>query len=131
MIDEHAQAVLALLTAAGLNVHDGFVPAGVDVAASPYVLPYFDSVDPESTKEAAPWRFEMTVILHSVGGNAQAARMVADLARAALLAVTPTVAGRTCFPITREAGSPPRRDESTNRLVMDQVDEYTVRSLPG
>lgn len=131
MNEAHAQAILALLAGAGLNVHDGVVPTGTDVDAEPYVLPYFDSADPESTKEASPYRFEMTVTLHCVGGSAQAARMVADVARTALVAVTPTVAGRVCFPITREAGSPPRRDESTGALVMDQVDEYTVRSLPG
>lgn len=132
MIDAHAQAVLDLLAGAGLTVHDGVVPAGVDVDAEPYVLPYFDSADPEWTKEAAAWQFEMTVTLHCVGGSAQASRMVADIARDALVAVVPTVAGRTCFPISREIpGRPPQRDESTGRLVMDSVDEYTVRSLPG
>ncbi len=131
MIDDHAQALLALLVAAGLTVHDGSVPSGVDVDDNPYVLPYFDSSDPESTKEAATWRFEMTMTLHCVGGDAQAARMVADIARTALTQVIPTVAGRTCFPITREPGGPPRRNEETGSLVMDQVDRYTLRSLPG
>jgi hypothetical protein len=135
VIDEHAQAVIALLDAdnapPALNVHDGKVPAGVDPRAAPYVLVYFDSNDPESTKEAAPYRFEMTATCHSVGGSAQGARMVADRVRTALLAVTPTVAGRVCFPIVRESGQPPRRDETTGSAVFDQVDIYTLTSLPG
>lgn len=131
MIDEHAAALLGLLTGAGLTVFDDEVPADLDVDSTPYVKPYFDSSDPESTKEAAPWRFDMTMTLHCVGGNSQAARMVADIARTALVQVVPTVAGRTCFPITREQGMPPQRDESTGRLVMDQVDQYVLRSLPG
>ena len=135
MIDEHAQAVIALLEAdngpPALNVHDGKVPAGVDPRASPYVLVYFDSNDPESSKEAAPYRFELTATCHSVGATAQAARMVADRVRTALLAVEPTVAARSCFPIVRESGMPPRRDEETGSTVFDQVDIYTLRSIPS
>ncbi len=135
MIDEHAAAVLGLLdadnTAPALNVHDGKVPPNTDPKTAPYVLVYFDSNDPEFDKEAAPYRFEMTAICHSVGGSARAARMVADRVRAALLGVSPLVVGRACFPITREAGSPPDRDESTGSLVMDQIDVYTIRSIPA
>lgn len=134
MIDEHAAAMLALLTATitpPRKVFDGKVDAGTDPSATPYVLAYFDSADPEFDKEANAWRFETTATLHCVGGNAQAARQMADLARTALVAVRPTVSGRSCFPITREPGTPPQRDESTGALVMDQVDTYTLRSLPG
>lgn len=135
MIDEHARAVIDLLDAdngpPALNVHDGKVPSGVDPKASPYVLVYFDSNDPEWTKEASPWRFELTATCHSVGATAQAARMVADRVRTALLAVAPTVAGRTCFPIVRESGMPPQRDETTGSTVFDQVDIYRLTSLPG
>ncbi len=135
MIDEHAAAVLAMLDAVNdapaLNVHDGKVPPNTDPKSAPYVLVYFDSNDPESDKEARPYRFEMTAICHSVGSSARAARMVADRVRAALLGITPAVAGRSCFPITREAGAPPDRDESTGELVMDQVDVYVIRSIPA
>lgn len=135
MIDEHAAAVLALLDAVNdvpaLNVHDGKVPSNTDPKTAPYVLVYFDSNDPEFDKEAAPYRFEMTAVCHSVAGSAKAARMVADRVRTALLGVTLSVVGRACFPITREAGTPPDRDESTGSLVMDQVDIYTVRSIPA
>jgi hypothetical protein len=136
VIAEHAAAVLALLQAVAgppaLNVHDGGVPEGINVDASPYALVYFDSSDPELTFEAGPWRFEMTATVHAVGGNAAAARMVADRVRTALLGVVPTVTNRVCFPITRELGGiPPQRDETTGRLVMDEVDQYVIRSLPG
>lgn len=135
MIEEHAQALLALLdadnTAPALVVYDGKVPSGIDPKATPYVLVYFDSNDPELDKEARPWLFEMVATCHSVGGNAQAARMVADRVRTALVGVRPTVAGRTCGPITREPGMPPQRDETTGSTVMDQVDLYRLRSLPA
>ena len=135
MIDEHAAAILALLTAVDdpppLNVHDGEVPPGTDPRTQPYVLVYFDSADPEATKEAAPYRFVLTVTCHSVAGSARAARMVGDRVRNALLAVTPTVAGRTCFPIYRDYGRPPSKDEVTGSVVMDQVDVYRLESLPG
>lgn len=136
MIDEHAAAILALLSGPGkplaIRIDDGKAPDPLpNVRANPYVLVYFDSNDPESDKEAKPYQFELTATIHSVGGSAQAARMVADWARTALLMVVPAVAGRSCYPITREQGTPPQRDESTGSTVMDQVDIYTLRSIPG
>jgi hypothetical protein len=73
---------------------DGKVPTGTDPKLTPYVVVYFDSNDPEADFTAAPWLFEMTATCHSVGGSAQAARMVADRVRTALLGVRPTVANR-------------------------------------
>lgn len=134
MIDEHAAAVLALLNAVVApprKVFDGRVDDGTDPRTNPYVLAYFDSSDPEFDFEANAWRFEMTATCHCVGGNAQAARQMADLARTALVAVRPTVAGRSCWPIIRESGMPPQRDESTGVLTMDQIDQYVLRSIPG
>lgn len=136
MIDEHAVAVLAALNGvskpAAIRIDDGRTPNPLpDVHASPYALVYFDSNDPESTKEAQPYQFTLTATVHSVAANAAAVRQVADWVRSALLMQTLTVAGRSCYPITREAGVPPRRDESTGSLVMDQVDTYVLRSIPG
>jgi hypothetical protein len=56
---------------------------------------------------------------------------VAGRSRAALLGVTPTIAGRGCYPIVHDDSQPPQRDESTGVLVFDQIDTYTLRSLPG
>lgn len=136
MIDEHAAAVLALLDAdnasPALVVLDGKVPTGV---APPYVLVYVADNDPEQAESQSltgrSERYVVRAYCHSVGSNGQAARMVADRVRAALLDVVPTVAGRSCFPIRREDGQPPQRDESTGTLVMDRVDVYRLESLPG
>lgn len=136
MINEHAAAVLALLNGAGkpaaIRVDDGKAPSPLpDVRTNPYVLVQFDSNDPEGTKEAQPYEFVLTATCHSIGGGAEAARLVADWVRTALYMVRATVSGRSCFPITREAGVPPQRDESTGSTVMDEVDVYTLRSIPG
>jgi hypothetical protein len=134
VIDEHAAAVLALLNSAVTSprkVFDGKVPDNTDPRATPYVLVYFDSNDPEADFRAQPWEFELTVTTHCVGGSALAARQVADMVRTALLGVVPSVSGRACWPVVREAGSPPQRDESTGVLVMDQIDQYILRSVPG
>jgi hypothetical protein len=134
VIDEHAQAVLSLLNAAVTSprkVFDGKVPDNTDPRATPYVLVYFDDSDPEFDFRAQAWAFVMTVTCHSVGGNAQATRQVADMVRSALLAVTPTISGRSCHPITRIPGAPTERDESTGMLVMDRIDQYELRSVPG
>lgn len=135
MLDEHAAAFLALLQAdAGppqLNVHDGKVPAGVNVDADPYVLVYFAAVHPDTTKEGAGYGFQLRATCHSVGGNAQAARMVADRVAAAVFNQTPAVSGRACFPVEHEDGQPPIRDETTGSLVMDLIDTYVLYSIPG
>jgi hypothetical protein len=138
VIEEHAAAVLALLDAdnsvPALVVYDGEVTADAVTGKSPpppYVVVYFDSNDPESDFVRRPWLFLLTATCHSVGGSGQAARMVADRVRTALIGVTPAVSGRSCFPISRESGVPPQRDESTGSTVMDQVDTYILQSIPG
>jgi hypothetical protein len=134
VIEEHAAAVLALLNAAittPRKVFDGKVPTGTDPEPNPYVLVYFDSNDPEFDFQALPWQFEMAATCHCVGGSALAARQLADVVRTALVGVVPVISGRTCMPITREPGTPPQRDESTGVLVMDQIDQYVLRSIPG
>ena len=136
MIREHADAILALLRAAPgtapLVVLDGYVPTGT---TSPYVLVYFADNDPEDAEsrsaEDGPGRYVVWAYCHSVGGNADAARKVGDRVRTALLGAVPAVAGRSCFPIRREDGGPPDRDESTGVLVMDKVDVYRLASEPA
>lgn len=136
MINEHAAAMLALLDAdnspPALVVLDGKVPTGQTL---PYVLVYFDDTDPELA-ESRPLtgdseRHVLRAICHSVGANGQAARMVADRVRSALLDVVPTVTGRVCLPIRREDGQPPQRDEQTGTAVFDKVDVYRLESLPA
>jgi hypothetical protein len=136
VIVEHAAAVLALLNGIGkpaaIRVDSGVTPSPLpDVRANPYMVVSFDSNDPESDKEARPYLFVMTATIHSVGGSAEASMIVADWARTALYMVQPVVSGRSCYPIARETGGPPRRDESTGSLVMDQADVYVLQSIPG
>ncbi|GHJ11214.1 hypothetical protein TPA0907_55810 [Micromonospora humidisoli] len=133
MIREHVAAVLPLLQAAPGNtplvVLDGAVPSG---QMPPYTLVYFADNDPEDRSlEDEQSRYVLWIYCHNVGGNADAARKVATRARAALLGVVPTVPGRSCWPIRREDGDPPERDESTGTLVMDQVDVYRLESVPA
>lgn len=137
----HAAAVLALLeaiTAPALTVHDGAIPKPVPPTpppAPPYVVVYFadaDPIDSPSTHLTGEARRHVTdVYVHSVGGNGEAARIVAGRVRTALLGVRPTIAGRQCYPIRRQDGQPATRDESTGRLVIDKVDVYRVQSIPA
>lgn len=135
MIDEHAAAVLALLNAVDdpppLNVHDGKVPPGTNPATDPYVLTYFDKSGSTLSFVGRSHEFVLGVTCHQVGGSARAARMVADRVEAALLDVTPVLAGRKCYPIRWDSGAPARRDESTGSAIFDQVDTYLLRSVPG
>ncbi|WBB73235.1 DUF3168 domain-containing protein [Micromonospora sp. WMMD1128] len=130
----HADAVIGLLAAApgSLRVLDGAVPKET---APPYVLLYFADSDPELVDSrplgGGSERFVLRVYAHCVGGNAAAARALGERVRAALLDVTPTIADRACWPIRREDGSPPQRDESTGTLVMDRVDVYRLESVPA
>lgn len=134
MIDEHAQAVLDRLTAvitAPRNVYDGKAPTNADPIAHPYVLVYFDAGHPDLNFTGSTHTFQLRITCHSVGGSAQAARRVAESVAVALLDVTLTVAGRTCYPIRWEDGMPPQRDETTGVTVMDEIDVYVLRSVPA
>ncbi|MFF0823061.1 DUF3168 domain-containing protein [Micromonospora haikouensis] len=134
MIRAHCDAVLAMLQAApgSLRVLDGAVPTG---AVPPYVLLYFADTDPElvdsSPMDGTSERFVLRAYVHSVGSNASAARALGERVRTALLDQVPTVPGRVCWPIRREDGQPPQRDESTGVLVMDRVDVYRLESVPA
>lgn len=144
-IQAHAQAVLDLLDADNepppLVVFDGAVPRDPATGKSrtpPYVLVYFTVSTPSGEMAADSTSLDMDsdrIVLraycHSVGGNAQAARIVAGRTRAALLNVTPTIAGRTCWPIRHDEGRPAERDESAGTLVLDQVDVYRLESVPA
>lgn len=144
-VQAHAQAVLDLLVDATgpppLLVFDGAVPKDPATGKSkppPYVVVYFAVSTPSGEMAIDSTSLDMDsdrVVLraycHSAGGNASAARIVAGRVRTALLDVTPTIAGRTCWPIRHDEGQPAQRDESTGVLVLDQVDVYRLESLPA
>lgn len=132
----HANAALALLDAdnvpPALVVLDGFVPAAT---VPPYVLVYTHvEYLPEGAGNAIDGTSKTAVArfyCHCVGGNAIAARAVAQRVRAALLDIRPTIAGRVCGLIREEQALPPDRDESTGDLVMDAVRVYRLRTDPA
>lgn len=137
MIQDHAAAVLALLSGAGLTVYDGAVPQDPVTRKSPpppYVVVYVAGTDPEQSTSTPltgeSRRHVLHTYCHSVGANQQAARIIAGKVRAALLDATPIIAGRRCFPIRHEDGQPAQRDESTGAVVIDLVDVYRLESVP-
>ena len=137
MISEHAAAVLGLLRTAAaavppLKVYplpDGTVPSGLQ---PPYVRVYIAVERPEAgDMGGASTQAVCRVYLHQIGANDDAARSVADVCADALLDVTPTVAGRVCWPIYHEAQQPPQRQETAGPMLIDQVDVYTYQSAPA
>lgn len=137
MIDSHAAAILALLDTDNANpplvVLDGINtdPVTRKSLGPPYVLAYFDAGWNDLSFRGRSHTFSLGITCHSVGGSARAARIVHDRVEAALLDVAPVVAGRSCYPIRWESGTPASRDESTGTPVFDQVDVYVLRSLPA
>jgi hypothetical protein len=108
---------------------DGTVPGNL---VPPYVRVYITVNRPDGTDLSG--RSDLAVCrayLHQVGANDTAARAVAQRCAGVLLDVTPVVSGRECWPIRHEMNQPPERDESTGRLVMDQVDTFTFSSIPA
>lgn len=128
----HATAVLTLL--AGLPVHDGAVPAN---PAYPYAVLYLNTgtaheVDLSYNSDEQVYDVQIT----SVGASAAAARITADRVRAALLDQTPTVTGRTCWPIRLEAAQTAREDRDitipdTGTHPHYAVDIYRLASRPA
>lgn len=125
-------AGLALLTAdASLVVFDGAVSN--PTPTPPYVLVYATvdrpGEDPDNPLNGQSRVWVARWICHCVGGNASAARAVAQRVRTALLDVRPVIAGLSCALIDMEPdGQPPQRDETTGVLVMDQVKTFRLKA---
>lgn len=134
-IQAHAAAVLGLLTAdPQLTVYDGKVTG----STYPYVLVYTfrqlpgGLIAPDKTSlTGESTTVDMRFYCHCVGANAVAARAVQARVETALLDVTPSVVGRTCFPIRWLDGQQQNRDEETLALVVDAVDVYGLTSVPA
>lgn len=137
---DHADALLALLREAPpsgtpMAVHHGRVPKG---AVPPYVLAYFTTTRPDGTSLTGEQDEAVTrAILHCVAGqaldgDATAVTAVADRVELAVLGVTPTVPGRSCWPIRDEGDAPPpQRDESTDIAIWTQQVTYRLQSIPA
>lgn len=128
----HAAPILAALNSSGapaLRVFDGSVDART---VPPYLVAYISTTAPEATSLEEPWdKVTCTAVIHYVGSNAAACRVLADRGWAALLGLTPEIDGRDCGPIRLVDSQPPRRDESTGQLIVDQVDVFEYASLPN
>jgi hypothetical protein len=135
-IQAHANAVLNLLRAdALLTVYDSQVPSG---APDHYALVYTyrqlagGLIAPDKTSLVGDSStVDMRFYIHCVGADAVAARAVQGRVENALSDVTPSVAGRACFPIRWVEGTQADRDEETLAAVFDNVDVYSLVTVPG
>jgi hypothetical protein len=133
-LNPHAVALLALLRggAPALTVYDGHVPAN---PTFPYCVLYVGWGGERTALTADTDQFNGRAQVTSVGANAEAARIVAQRAAARLLDVVPTVAGRSCWPITLELSQPPREDRDVHingiGYPVYVIDEYRLTSNPA
>lgn len=133
MNSTHAAPILAALRAAtpALTVSDGPVDPQ-NPPALPYVVPYIHvDLPPAVGFEEASDMATCTAIVHSVAGNADAVRKVADRVMTALQGLRPVIAGRDCGRVRHVDSQPADWDRSTGRLVMWRVDVYEYVTAPG
>jgi len=127
--DPHAQALLGLLLSdPDLTVYDGPAPDG---ATPPYVVLYVTSEDASDRLHGDATTKPVWGYTHAVGANATAARRVADLVRARLLDVHPTVPGWVNGPIRHYSSRPPTDVEVAGAKYLDQVDVWRFVSDPA
>jgi hypothetical protein len=132
--EAHAQVGLVALDAnPNLTVFDGRVPD--PTPTPPYVLVYTEVVWPREglgvSLNGSQVGVTTTYVCHCVGGTAAGARAVAGQVRSTLLNFRPTIAGRDCGPVKCDDVLAPTRDETTGKLVMDQVATFSYLSVPS
>lgn len=100
--------------------------------APPYVVVYTTVARPTDAPSSAQSlaglsnHFTVSWNCHCVGGDATAARAVAQRVRTQLLDIQPTVPGLSCGLIREVDSQPPTKDETTGVLVMDAVRVYEL-----
>ncbi len=119
-----------------LSVHDGAVPNGSSAPRPPYAVVYFRFVTSDGERapdlvdiEDRAQPVEMRAYVHAAGGNAKAAREVADRVYGQVFGWTPTISGLECWPVRHDDSQPPERDE-TDGLVVVALDTYRLQSVP-
>lgn len=135
-VQDHVDAFAALLAAdATLKAYNSKVPNG---APSAYVLFYPWRRRPDGL--VAPDRVpltgqsvavDMVMYCHCVGSTIESATSIQGRVESLLLDVTPTVAGRVCFPIRLVDSQPAGTNEQTLAGVFDAVDVYGWSSQPA
>jgi hypothetical protein len=134
-LQDHANAVLNLLRADPLlTVYDGQVTGTADHYVLVYTfrqLPTGDLAPDKIPLTGESTTVDMRFYCHCIAADAVASRAIQARVQAALLDVTPSVAGRACFPIRWVEGTQSDRNEETLSLVVDAVDVYSLVSVPG
>ncbi|MFF3443646.1 hypothetical protein [Streptosporangium sp. NPDC002721] len=135
----HTDAVVALLIAAGVLVGRGKAPTGGGWASNPgtstftgYTVLYpFTGRDEPTSLGQVHHSLDFTFQLTCVGATQQQAEGVVDAVRVALVGVTPTVAGRTAYPVYQlPLGQPVTRDDAVAPPVHYAVVQFHFRSNP-
>lgn len=137
---DHHNMLLELLRTAPpesspLVVYNGRAP---DDATGPYVVAHMTTTKPDGTSftneqdEALTRAVLICTVVGIRGGEADAVAAVADRAEAALLGVTPNIAGRQCWPIRNEPDAPPPRwDDTIGATVWTQHVTFRLKSIPA
>lgn len=124
----HTDAIVALLDTIprDIPVSVGEAPAGANCCI--VVWPSGGLQIPDAIKTPTH-DFEMDFQITCVGTTAEQALWVHDNARAVLDRQTPTVSGRTCWPIwADEQPQPVRRDDAVNPPLYVAISRWSIRS---
>jgi hypothetical protein len=140
----HAAAVLTRLAAApgtpAAVVYDGAVPSAIPSAPIPpqyYVVRFaFRKLTASEAPHSTPLTFDsakyqVDVVVHSVGTDARSTRGVANRAEAQLLNWLPTVTGRTCTPLRQIDSVTLEPNEAMGVSVEQVADTYRFTSVPA
>ncbi|HEX5996949.1 MAG TPA: hypothetical protein VFY84_17540 [Jiangellales bacterium] len=141
LLEDHASAFLTRIAFGGsptLTVYDGKVPDPTpDPEASPYVVVRFvfytqgAAIAPDKVNligSDRPLRAE--AYTYAVAGGEAASRVIASAVYARLEGFTPTISGRTCFPIRHEDSAPREGSEVTGSYVGTTAHVYQLTSVP-
>lgn len=126
----HADALLATLTGAGVNVYES--STAPSTAHPPYAVVYPDPGREENYRLGGKTRtgaYRAAVIV--VGSTENNARVIADDVIAALKGVRLDVAGRRCTPCRRESSTPIKLDDPDVPGVYSGTLVWTFVSTPA
>jgi hypothetical protein len=134
----HSDAVVSALTSAGLLVGRGKQPTGSGwqgtAGASsfkPYVVLFPSSGTPDGDLADANEYLDFTFQLTCVGNTQDGAIAVADIAKAALVGVRLSVAGRSCYPVRLLADPLAQRDDAVSPPLHYLTPQFRFRSQPA
>lgn len=136
----HTDGILAALAAGSILTGRGSKPTGAGWQGTPgnsqfkgYVVVWPQPGTPEGTLADSQRDLLYTFQTTAVGATAQQAEVIADLARARLLARPPTVTvtGRVVQPLWQILDRPVERDDDLNPAEFYVVTQYQMRTEPA